>query len=314
MTRRGALLAIELPTRTLHLPARQARWPAAVPGVPQRALLPEGAELEFDSGTDLRPLRGRRPGGAAAWLERRWAVALVAVLLVGIAGSAAVRFGIPAAARHLAFSLPVQAQQALGRGTLETLDQMLLTDSELPPADAARAQALFAEVRDRLAPQADYRLVLRHAPELGANALALPDGTVVLTDALVQLADDSDGLAAVMAHEIGHLEQRHALQAVLRGSALALLIGLATGDAGSLAGLAAAAPGLLIQAGYARGFELEADRWALRYMHEAGIDPRAFAALLRRFEGSDQTGLAAYLSTHPLTEDRIAGLDVDTDG
>ena len=302
---------IALPTRTLHLPARQVRWPGAVPGVPQRALLPDGAELEFGAGADLRPLRTSRPG-VAARLERRWAVALLAVALVAVAGGTAVRFGIPAAARHVAFSLPAQAQQALGRGTLETLDQTLLTDSELGPEEAARVQALFAGVRERLAPGAGYRLVLRDAPEFGANALALPDGTVVLTDALVRLADDNDGLAAVMAHEIGHLEQRHALQAMLRGSALALLIGLATGDAGSLAGLAATAPGLLVQASYARGFEREADRWALRYMREAGIDPQAFAALLRRFEGSDQAGLAAYLSTHPLTEERIDALGVDS--
>ena len=85
---------------------------------------------------------------------------------------------------------------------------------------------------------------------MGANAFALPNGTIVVTDDLVKLAEHDDELVAVLAHEIGHVVSRHALRRVLQDSGVMLLVAGITGDIVSISSLAAALPTLLIEAKY----------------------------------------------------------------
>jgi predicted Zn-dependent protease len=151
-----------------------------------------------------------------------------------------------------------------------------------------------------------YRLELRSSKRLGANAFALPSGEVVVTDQLVELAKKDDELVAVLAHEIGHLRQRHGLRRLLQDSATVLLIAAVTGDLTSIVSLASALPAILLQAKYSRDFEREADEFALDYMKRHDIPPESFGAILLRME--ERRGAAAdipdYLSTHPATRER----------
>ena len=111
----------------------------------------------------------------------------------------------------------------------------------------------------------------------------------------------------MLAHEFGHLRQRHILRHVLQDSATALLIAVTIGDLTSLTSLAAAAPTLLLQAKFSRDFEREADDFALEYLARRGIPPETFAAILQRMEEKGPGGKDApdYLSTHPATRERI---------
>jgi len=151
-----------------------------------------------------------------------------------------------------------------------------------------------------------YRLELRSSKRLGANAFALPSGEVVVTDQLVELAKKDDELVAVLAHEIGHLRQRHGLRRLLQDSATVLLIAAVTGDLTSIVSLASALPAILLQAKYSRDFEREADEFALDYMKRHDVPPESFGAILLRMEA--RRGAAAdipdYLSTHPATRER----------
>ena len=83
---------------------------------------------------------------------------------------------------------------------------------------------------------------------MGANAVALPAGIIIMTDALVELSENDEELAAVLAHEIGHVRNRHALRALLQNSVVAGSIILVTGDASSAGSIAAGIPTLLARA------------------------------------------------------------------
>ena len=147
-----------------------------------------------------------------------------------------------------------------------------------------------------------FRLVSRRGGKIGANAFALPDGTVGLTDELVEKAQTLSEVELVFAHELGHVVNRHGLRHVLQSSTVAQLIMAITSDVSSAAALASALPTLLVGKHYSREFEKDADRVAYDYAISRGISPRHFINLLDRLSDTDSD--LGFLSTHPSVEDR----------
>jgi Zn-dependent protease with chaperone function len=269
--------------------------------------LPDGSQCETtdNEGVD-RMLAQFAP---ARWfslhrLERSVTYALVALALTGFVAWGIVVHGIPALAKEVALQLPVSTERHVGSDALRALDETLFAPSALPPEQQARLRQLLSAMAGQ-AP--DFRLELRAGRRLGANALALPSGIIVLTDELVKIAVDDEELIAVLAHEIGHIRHRHLLRLVLQNSAAVVFIAVALGDLSSLTSLAAAAPTLLLQMKYSREFEVEADDFALEFLAARGIRGEKFAALLARIEAmrGSGSGAADYLSTHPDIRKRI---------
>ena len=100
---------------------------------------------------------------------------------------------------------------------------------------------------------------------------------------MVTSIHDDDELIAVLAHELGHLNGRHAMRMVLQQSGIAVLVTAVAGDAVGMTLLAAAMPAALLNARYSREFELEADDYAYALLHPArpfscSRSPMCFAA------------------------------------
>lgn len=231
-----------------------------------------------------------------------------------------VRYGIPTLAEVTAFSLPPALNRQIGDGALELLDSQAFAPSTLAVVEQARLRARLAALLASAATQ-PLRIEFRDAARsLGANALALPSGTIVFTDQLVRLAERDEELMAVLAHEIGHIERRHALRQVLQASTLGLVAMAVTGDVSSVSSAVAAIPVLLTQLGYSRAFEHEADRYGAELLARHGIDTSHLGVMLSRLENSRDCvrhgdcespagGWQDYLSTHPPTAERLQRLD-----
>lgn len=299
--------------------------------VPRTLTLPDGAQFETRDHDRLdRWLRTQgRSRGWAHGLESSWRFVAAAVLVVGLVVFVAVRWGIPAASRHIAYALPPEVHARIGTGTLEQLDERVFGASALP---AARQQAL-REAFERYAPRDDglgYRLLFRDGGWIGANAFALPDGTIVVTDQLLALARDDAEVLAVLFHEMGHVAHRHSMRLVISHSGLAMLSLLIVGDVNTAGSLVLALPSLLAEASYSRALETEADDYALALMREHGFAPAHFATLMARLEacahlmdqpeadaseagcepaevpaGAQDGGWLRYVATHPATRERI---------
>ena len=147
-------------------------------------------------------------------------------------------------------------------------------------------------------------LEFRKSPAVGPNAFALPGGTVVLLDELVAAARHDDEIAAVLAHEIGHLVEQHTMRHVLQTSGAGVIVAAVIGDVLSLSSYAAAVPAFLLDAGYSRAFEREADDFGLGLLDRAGIDRGHFVRFLTRMEQEHPSGVPGFLSTHPRAEER----------
>jgi Zn-dependent protease with chaperone function len=211
-------------------------------------------------------------------------------------------------AQRVAMQVPEQWVRALGDGTMAALDRAFGDDTTLAAERQAQLRAQFAALATSAG--VDARFEFRAWPKLGANAFALPDGTIAVTDELVALAGDDRELIAVVAHELGHVHERHALQQLIAGSGVAALIFVLSGDTSGLSQIFVAAPTVLTQLRHSRALESDADRFALALLARERQDPAWFARIIRKLEDSprqqdaDSPGATGWLRSHPASEER----------
>lgn len=287
--------------------------------------LPDGARCEVPVDAARQALLdalGYRKSQVVRWQER-WPAALVALVLLIALLAAAYFKGIPLLTERVAGALPPAVEARLGRVALAGLEAHgLLEPSRLSDQRIAEVQALLAPVLPAH-PRVPMRLLVRNAPRLGANAFALPDGSIVVTDGMVRLLQtddnrlDDDGkaeLTAVIAHEVGHIEHRHTARVMAASSLSAALSAALFGD---FSAVAAGLPAVLSQMQYSRAMELDADAYAVATLRARGMDAAPLADALSALEASQPNeertprwmkDTMGYLSTHPATAERIARL------
>ena len=260
----------------------------------------------------------------------RWALASIAVTLAVV--FAGYHWGLPAVSEWLAFKTPDAVLARMGSSTLNVLDRIAFSPSKLPETRQQTLRGAF----ERLAAPGDakprYTLLFRDGGPAGANAMALPDGTIIVTDQLVALAEHDDEIIAVLAHELGHIQQRHGLRMLIQSSIVAFVVTFYIGDVSSVA---AGLPTLLLQARYSRGHEREADQFGAAMLKANGLSPRRLADMLAKLESShrekggktgkqtprekggepdstqaaERSGVGDYLASHPATRERIDALN-----
>ncbi len=285
-----------------------------VGNIPRAIQLPDGGRCEApDNDAVDEVLRQQRRGGLAGLvhlLETRARFVVLSLVLSVVTVWAGIQFGIPALSKSVAYALPPSAAAELGDGVLQALDKLVFEPSTLESARREQLRMRFANMTRGLDPTFRFDLVFRRSPSVGPNAFALPNGTIVVTDDLVNLAEHEDEIVAVLAHEVGHVVGRHALRRVLQNSGVMLLAAAITGDVVSIASLAGAVPTLLIESKYSRAFETEADDYALVYLQGQSISPQHLINILSRLEdvSASRDGALGYLSSHPATNERIERL------
>ena len=258
---------------------------------------PDGSQCETDDNDAIDELfagvRAAAPGRLMHRWESRVRYVAAAFVLTSVLLWAGISYGIPALAKQIAFGLSPSTDAMLGQEALAGLDKVLLEPTQLAPERQAEVKALFSDMTTNIDGASDYRLEFRASKKIGANALALPSGIIVITDPLVELAKNDGELTAVLAHEIGHLRQRHDLRRVLQGSATAVLIIAVTGDMSSVASLAAALPTFLVNSKYSRGLREGGRRFCLRLPEAPRNRDRMFSARLSCAWRSKKVGQAA---------------------
>ncbi len=270
--------------------------------------LPDGAQFQCPDHEFLNSLpQTSRTEGPVAWLEARWGVALSGVVLVACILLLGYFYGLPAAAERIAARIPIETEQTLGKQALAWFDeQEWFKPTNLDKARQREIREGFDKLRSGLPLRDRYKLELRSSPVFRENAFALPGGAIVLTDEMVLAADTREEVLAVLAHEMGHVELRHTMRSVLQNSAVGVAVAAVTSDAASLSAAVAGLPVILAQTKYSREFEAAADDFAFKLLKEKGYSPAAFASLMERLDAKHEEARAfAYVSTHPVTEDRV---------
>lgn len=139
----------------------------------------------------------------------------------------------------------------------------------------------------------------------GINAFATMGGFVYVNAGLVAAADNEAELASVMAHEIGHITERHSIQQ-MRQSAIARGVASAAGlDRNTMVNIGVE---LALRRPNSRKDEFEADRVGLETMTQAGYAPSAMVSFMEKLLKRGGS-IPSFLSTHPNTSDRIKALE-----
>ncbi len=264
----------------------------------------EGARLTLEDRGFTRPLYALAPHlrkrgylGPRPW--RRAGLAGAAV----VAAVAGVIWLVPLFAEPVAALIPVSWEEKLGAGTAAqfTDESNLCTD----PAGVRALEALTGRLAGAVV--SPYSFDVRVIEAKDVNAFAAPGGFIVIYSGLIDFAESPEEVAGVLAHEMGHVVERHGTESMVRALGLYLILTVVVGDPSGVLGLAASAAEVLIGLSYSRGDEAEADAVAVSILETAGIRVGGFASFFARASGeSDDTdeGVFALLSSHPPDRER----------
>lgn len=213
-------------------------------------------------------------------------VALTLVIVVSLTW-AGIKYGLPAASHAIAMALPQNIMDQAAKETMVLLDKTHFESSKLPEDVQAKVLKHFdAAIQENK--HLNIKVLFRDGQAIGANAFALPDGTVIFTDQIVELADNYDELLAVLAHEIGHVEHRHSLRGVIQASALSFAIAMLAGDVSAMGDLLVNLPIMLTTSAYSRNFEREADDHSLIFLDKHNIPRHSFIDLMSNLSNDHQ--------------------------
>ncbi len=176
----------------------------------------------------------------------------------------------------------------------------------------------LAQASDRPETFGGYHFLMLDSPEI--NAFAAPGGLILVTRGMIRLCNSEDALAAVLAHEIAHVQGQHGLRAIKTSRLASAFTILASEAAKSyspaqLSQLTEAFEGSigditqsLMNNGYSRELEREADKNAVTILKRVGYDPNALAVMLGEMQKQFKPGGPGFSKTHPDPKERITDI------
>jgi Zn-dependent protease with chaperone function len=298
------------PPPLAEVPAEKLSVSERFQAVPRMIGLPGGGCLQVEddaAGGFDRALgqSGHGPGLVYRIISQwRYVVACI-VLLVGVVVWVD-RQGAGLMASLVVPLVPGSVDERLGRSALALADSRWLVSSRQPTARRRALEERFMRLVHEQYPQLRCQLGFR-GTRLGGNsefnAFAVPGGTIILLDGLVDSMNDEEVLA-VLGHELGHVVHRHGMRGAAQQMGLLAVAGVVWGDVSSLtASVAAGFQGLR----YSRAMEADADAFAVTFLRRGGIPVRRLADAFAVIERKEKSSGAAqsFLSDHPATLERL---------
>ena len=237
------------------------------------------------------------PGAKGVAVIVGWSVAaLVSIVLM-------VLFVVPLAADRLTPLIPYAVEKRIG----EVADKQVKVIFDGKQCENPAGMAAFRKLVDMLRQAGDVDATADAAVISNeiANAIALPGGKIYVFEGLLAKAENVDELAGVLAHELGHVKNRDGLRNLIYNGGTSFLIGLLFGDVtGSSAIIFASRE--LFQASHSREAERTADQTTIDVMRKLGRSPKPMGQFLLRVTGKEKGKGLALISSHPLSEDRLA--------
>lgn len=236
--------------------------------------------------------KGARHSGWRRWVASAGAIAATLLFLV---------FGVPYLSGWIAPLVPVTWETSLRDVSINSI-QLAFGKGEFCDGEAGNDALEKLTARLTATVDSDYEIRVRVTSHDAVNAFAAIGGDIVIFIGLIEIAESSDEVAAVLAHELAHLMRRHPTQALVRALGFDLMLDLLTG--GSFAGDVGQTA---LALSYSRDAEREADAVGAKMLGDAGIRRDGLSEFFRRVEEKEgaRPAVLRYLSSHPPLEERV---------
>ena len=137
------------------------------------------------------------------------------------------------------------------------------------------------------------------------NAFSLPDGNIIVFTGLIDLMKDYDELAGLIGHEVSHINNRHSMKMLCRNLSGYIFISAVLSDVNGIMAVIGDNVHNLQSLSYSRQFEQQADEQGTNLMILNGINPKGMTDLFTRLQSNEKVVVPAFISSHPITTDRI---------
>lgn len=229
---------------------------------------------------------------------------LLALILAG----GILYYTLPSVSKPIAALIPFEWERAFGEAVLDGIPG---ADRTCRQREADEALKRLEERLARVIPL-PYPVRVTIARLEMINAFAAPGGFIVIGDKLIAEMASSDELAGVLAHEMGHISERHPMSRAVRIMGLSLLFDVLTSGSSGAADAMVQGAGLFLILSHSRDDEREADRIAKEALEAANIRTTGLSTFFARLESKHATGssesMMRWLSTHPSLAERESNL------
>ena len=250
-----------------------------------------------------------RKGGIRATLRLALGLGLLSAVLLGAA-----YFGVPRAAEEIAPHIPPGIEMQIGARYYQSVLHLWPACTPQPRAAHALKDLAARLLGNTKLP---FDVTIDIIDMRIENAFALPGGHVLFTRRMLERMNSPDEFAGVLAHELGHVVEHHAMIGVIQQTGMGVLLQVLTGGSSGSGEAVLNTAGEIATLSYTRRLEGRADAHGLAMLKEAHINPAAIADLFERLEKAhaDDEGFAlpAFLSSHPPTPERMALARAATD-
>ncbi len=236
-------------------------------------------------------------------------IAVCSVLIVIALSIKLKTYVLPKVTDYVAEKIPQSVVESVGKSGLESLDESEFQTSELSDEKQEELRQLFLTLLPSETDEQQYVLKFRAWSDK-ANALALANGQIVVTDGLVHLLKTEAQMAAVLLHEIGHVEHKHVMKNLVNMTLSSILFTVILGDFTTLGPLLANTATIGTYLDHSRDAELQADSYATDKLNVLYENNDAMIQALLLLESAQETEIerSSWFSTHPDTETRVQAL------
>ncbi|MBM4208360.1 MAG: M48 family metallopeptidase [Gammaproteobacteria bacterium] len=194
--------------------------------------------------------------------------------------------------------VPMATEYEIGQSVLTSLKNQTSLQEKGIAVDAVK------KIGDRLTKGSRFQYHWYVSDDKAINAFALPGGNVIVNKGLIEKAESANEVAGVLAHEVQHVEQRHALKNIITSSGIAAGVLLLLGDANAMLMVLTHNITSLY---FSRQAESEADMKGVALLHQTKVDPSGLATFFKKMQDNSKgkEGGFSWLSSHPNTGERI---------
>lgn len=230
------------------------------------------------------------PSKAPRWI---WPATLLVLALI----PATYFWVIPAAADFAGRRVPAHYERLLG----QQLQQQLVDHRQVNPVLTRQLRHFARQLQLR----SPYPLEITVVKQREPNAFAIPGGFIVVHEPLLEMIQSPEELAALLGHEYGHLQLRHATRTLFRNLSGYLFVSILLGDVSGITAVVLENASSLRSLQYSRELEKEADLLGLQVLRANRLDPRGMVRLFERLKAQSKESEAEFISSHPLLRSRI---------